>query len=149
MSPDSPPVPDVELEFHTALAAPPARVFAALTQAEHLAHWLCDEAQSEPRDGGPVTLRWRRAESSEQPFKGKWLVVDGPRSCAFTGGEPSHPDGYAGRIDWALEASDGGTRLVTRHRMPPRIEYAPVVKRYAGAWPRALDRLMQYLTPKR
>jgi uncharacterized protein YndB with AHSA1/START domain len=147
VTPVSPPVPDVELEFHTLLVAPPARVFAALTQADHLAHWLCDEAQSEPRGGGRVTLRWRRAGSSEQPFTGSWVAFDAPRACAFAGGEPSHPDGYAGRIEWTLEPSDGGTRLVTRHRMPPRVEYADVVKRYAGAWPRALERLAKYLTP--
>ena len=146
MKPDDPRIPDVELEFHTAVAAPSGRVFAALTQSEHLAHWFCDEAESDPRGGGRVLLRWRGPEASKQPYAGEWVAFDAPRSCAFAGGQPEHPDGYAGRIDWTLEPANGGTLLVTRHRMPPRIEYAPVVRTYAGAWPRALERLVKYLT---
>ena len=145
MTGDAPPVPDVELEFHTLLAAPAGRVFAALTAAEHLVHWFCDEAESDPRHGGRVSMRWRGPESSEHPFTGEWVAFDAPRACGFAGGQPGHPDGYAGRVDWALEPADGGTRLVTRHRLPPRIEYAPLVRTYAGAWPRALERLANYL----
>jgi uncharacterized protein YndB with AHSA1/START domain len=142
-------IPDLELEFRRTLAAPDERVFAALTRGEHLARWFCDEAQSDPRAGGKVVMRWRRPGSSEQPFAGEWVAFDAPRSCAFAGGQPGHPDGYAGRIDWTLESANGGTRLVTRHRMPPIMEYASLAKLYALAWPRALDRLVQYLTPER
>ncbi len=142
-------VPDFEIEFHTVLTAPSPRVFAALTQAEHLARWLCDEAQSDPRGGGKVSLRWRGPEASDQPFAGEWAAFETPRCCALVGGQPEHPDGYAGRVDWTLQSADGGTLLVTRHRMPPRIEYAPFAKIYSGAWPRALERLARYLTPAR
>jgi uncharacterized protein YndB with AHSA1/START domain len=148
MSANAAKIPDVELIFRTALAAPPDRVFTALTRAEHIARWFCDEAQSDPREDGKVLMRWKRPGSSEQPFEGRWLAFDGPRSCAFAGGQPGHPDGYAGRIDWTLESSDGGTRLVTRHAMPARMDYAPLAALYALAWPRALDRLVEYLTPK-
>ena len=142
-------IPDVELEFRTVLPAPPERVFAALTNAEHLARWFCDEAESEARVGGRLVLRWRREGSSEQPFTAEWVAFDPPNSCAFAGGQPEHPDGYTGRVDWALAPTALGTLLVTRHRMPPRVEYAPVAQLYAGAWPRALDRLVAYLTPAR
>jgi hypothetical protein len=94
-------------------------------------------------------LRWRGPEASAEPFRGEWVAFDAPRACGFTGGQPGHPDGYAGRIDWMLAPGDGGTVLVTRHRMPPRIEYAPVAKVYASAWLRALERLVKYLTPTR
>ena len=148
MTADAVNVPDVELEFRTALAAPPERVFAALTRAEHIARWFCDEAESDPRVGGRLVLTWKRPESSAQPFAGNWLVLEAPRACAMSGGQPGHPDGYAGRIDWSLESDNGGTRLVTRHRLPPRMEYAPLAALYALAWPRALDRLVHYLTPQ-
>jgi hypothetical protein len=74
------------------------------------------------------------------------VAFDAPRRCAFVGGQPAHPEGYAGRVEWMIEPADGGTLLVTRHRMPPRLEYAPLVRTYSGAWPRALDRLVKYLT---
>ncbi len=140
-------VPDVELVFRRTLAAPVERAFAALTRAEHLAHWFCDEAESDPREGGRVLMRWRRPDSSPEPFRGEWLAFDAPRACAFAGGQPGHPDGYAGRVDWTLEPADGATLLVTRHRMPARMDYAPLAKLYALVWPRALDRLVEYLKP--
>jgi uncharacterized protein YndB with AHSA1/START domain len=148
MSADAAKVPDVELEFHTTLSAPPERVFAALTRAEHMAHWFSDEAESDPREGGRIVLTWRRPGSSAEPYAGTWVAFEVPRACAMAGGQPGHPDGYAGRIDWTIEPDNGGTRLVTRHRMPPRMEYAPLAALYALAWPRALDRLVAYLTPR-
>ena len=148
MSADAPKIHDVELEFRTSLAAPPERVFAAITGAEHVERWFCDEAKSDAREGGLLVLKWKRPGSSEHPFAGTWVAFDAPRSCAFAGGQPGHPDGYAGRINWTLEPANGGTRLVTRHSMPPRMEYAPLAALYALAWPRALDRLAAYLAPK-
>jgi uncharacterized protein YndB with AHSA1/START domain len=140
---------DVELEFRRTFAASPERVFAALTQAEHIAHWFCDAAQSEPRLGGKLVLTWTRPGSSEHPYAGTWVSFDAPHACAFEGGQPGHPNGYAGHIDWMLEAIDGGTRLVTAHFMPPTMDYAPLAALYALAWPRALDRLVEYLTSKK
>ena len=134
---------DVELEFRRTLQAPPERVFAALNRAEHLARWFCDSAESDPRDGGALVLTWQRSGSSEQPFTGTWVAFQAPRMCAFEGGQPAHPDGYGGHVEWTLAAVEGGTLLVTVHRMPPRMEYAPLAATYALAWPRALDRLVE------
>ena len=145
--PEAPKLHDVELEFRRSFAAPPDRVFAALTRAEHIARWFCDAAESDPREGGKLVLTWRRPGSSEQPFTGTWVAFDAPHMCAFVGGQPGHPEGYAGHVDWMLEAIDGGTRLLTVHRMPPRMEYAPLAAMYCLAWPRSLDRLVEYLSP--
>lgn len=144
-----PKIHDVELEFRRSLPAPPERVFAALTRPEHIARWFCDVAESDPREGGRLVLTWKRPGSSDQPFTGTWVAFDPARTCAFEGGQSGHPDGYAGHVDWMLESAEGGTRLVTVHRMPPRMEYAPLAALYALAWPRALDRLVEYLTPQR
>jgi uncharacterized protein YndB with AHSA1/START domain len=138
------------LEFRTELEAPVERVFAALTEASHLARWFCHEAESDPAPGGRLVLRWKREGS--QPFSGRWLVFQRPGSCAFEGGHAGHPDGYAGRVGFEVAprgAAAGGTGsvLITRHRLPTRLDYEPVIAEYRAAWPRALARLVEYLTP--
>ena len=133
------------LEFRNEFAAPPARVFAALTEAEHLAHWFCDQAESDAAVGGRVTMRWTRPDSSPQAFEGRWAVFQAPLSCAYDGGHTGYPDGYAGRVGFELHAGDRGTVLITRHRLPQRLDYEPIAERYRGAWPRALARLATYL----
>jgi uncharacterized protein YndB with AHSA1/START domain len=129
------------LEFRTELAAPPERVFAALTEAPRLARWLCDQAESQSSEGGRLTLRWTGEHASPEPFTGRWLVLRRPSSAAFEGGNPEHPDGYAGRIGFEVSPRSSGSVLITRHRMPARPDYGPVAAAYAEAWPRALARL--------
>jgi uncharacterized protein YndB with AHSA1/START domain len=135
------------LEFRTELAAPPERVYAALTDGQHLAHWLCDQADSDPTEGGKVTLRWTRPDASPEPFAGHWLVLQPPMSCAFEGGHSGYPEGYAGRVGFEIARREAGSVLITRHRLPARPEYASIAETYAAAWPRALSRLVAYLTP--
>ena len=141
-------VEEALLRFHASLLAPPARVFEALTRAEHLSRWFCDEAESDPRAGGRVVFRWRRPESSEHPFAGEWSVFEPVARCGFTGGHPGYPDGNAGRIEFVLEPSGTGTTLIATHALPARVEYATVAQTYTLAWPRALGRLADYLEPR-
>ena len=142
------PVEEAILRFHASLAAPPDRVFAALTQAGHLARWFCDECESDPREGGHVMFRWRGPGASAEPFSGTWTAVTPPRSCAFTGGHSGYPDGTAGRITFTLEPKGSGTAIVAEHAMPASVDYAGIAQTYTLAWPRALERLADYLTPR-
>ena len=136
------------LEFRTELDAPMDRVFATLTESAHLARWLSDEATSDPAAGGRVVLGWKREGSSTDPFSGRWVVFQPPTSCAFEGGHPGHPDGYGGRIGFEIAPRGAtGSVLITRHRLPTRLDYEPVIADYRTAWPRALERLVAYLTP--
>lgn len=134
------------LEFHTELAAPPARVFAALTEGDGLARWFCDEAESEQTAGGRLVMRWTRHGSSGRPFEGRWVEFRAPETCAFEGGNADYPDGYGGRVEFELQDHDAGTVLITRHHLPGRLEYEPIAVRYRAAWPRALDRLAASVT---
>ena len=129
------------LEFRTELDQAPSRVFEALTRSELLARWFCDEAQSDPANGGRLVLRWTRPGASPQPFEARWVVFQSPVACAYEGGHSGYPDGYAGRVGFELAPRGTGTLLVTRHRLPAQAEYEPIAERYRAAWPRALSRL--------
>jgi uncharacterized protein YndB with AHSA1/START domain len=136
------------LDFSLALAEPPARVFAALTEARHLARWFCDEAESEPRAGGALVMRWTRPGGSPQPFVARWLEWSPPAFASFTGGHSGYPGGSAGTVRYTLEpAPGGGTRLAVSHETPADPGGEPFVAAWRGAWPRALDRLAHYLAP--
>jgi len=143
----APEIAEILLEFRTELAAPPQRVFAALTRAEGLSRWLCDRARSEPRTGGRLVLRWSRPDASPQPFEGRWVEFRPPSRCAFEGGHAGYPGGSAGRVEFELAAVRPGTVAVTRHRLPRRPEYEPIAEAYRAAWPRALARLARSVDP--
>lgn len=137
------------LTFVTEVAAPPARVFAALTEARHLERWFCDHATSDPRAGGVLTLAWTGPRASAEPFRGSWTHFAPGLGCGYRGGHSGYPDGDAGEVSFDLEPLGGGTRLTTRHAFPPRPDYEPIAARYREAWPRVLARLADYLTPGR
>jgi uncharacterized protein YndB with AHSA1/START domain len=122
-------------------------VFRALTEGHHLQHWFCDAADSDPGAGGALSLRWTGARASAEPFEGRWRAFDPDTHCAFDGGHTGYPDGYAGRVDFELEPKDGATHLIVKHAMPETPAYAGWIESYRGAWPRALDRLREYVTP--
>jgi uncharacterized protein YndB with AHSA1/START domain len=131
----------IVLEFRHELDAPPARVFAALTESGSLARWFCDRAASVPAEGGALVLRWERPGGSSEPFIGRWVEFRAPWTCAYEGGHAGYPDGHAGRVAFALAPRGAGTTLVTRHTLPGRPDYEPIAESYRAAWPRALARL--------
>jgi len=130
------------LQFVLPLAAPPERVFAALTGARALEQWFCDAADSEPRVGGTLTMRWHRPRSSPEPFVATWLEFEPPRRAAFRGGHAGYPDGDAGLVRFTLEPTgDGGTSLRVDHEAPAGPVLERFVEGWRSAWPRALERL--------
>ena len=142
-------MPAIELTFETEVAAPPSRLFEALTDARHLAHWFCDRAVSDPCQGGELVLAWDGPLATREPLRGHWTILIPPVACAYRGGHSGYPDGDAGDVSFELRPMTAGTRLRTRHTMPERPEYEPFATLYRAAWPRALARLAEYLAPQR
>jgi uncharacterized protein YndB with AHSA1/START domain len=132
-------VTQVEAEAH--VAAAPERVFRALTDAKELERWFCDAARSEPSPGGELWMRWTGPGATPEAYEGRWMIVDPPRLLAYQGGHAGYPDGDAGRVEIALHAEAGGTRVRVRHTFPPGAAHAAVAERYHGIWPRTLEKL--------
>lgn len=136
-----------ELVFELDLAAPRQRVYAALTEPLHLEHWFCNHAVCEPRLGGRLEMHWRGAGASAEPFVGRWVQFDPHEACAWQGGHSGYPDGDSGTVLFELVALSQGTHLRVRHTIRDGDAHAPFVAVYQDAWPRALLRLTDYLTP--
>jgi len=136
------------LDFERAFAAPPDRVFAALTEARHLARWFCDACESEPRVNGRLRLQWTRPGSSREPFEARWVEFSPPWRAGFQGGHVGYPGGNAGTVWYEIAAAASATRLRVHHELPGRGDYTGLIAPWRDAWPRALERLEQYLEPR-
>ncbi|MBI5170225.1 MAG: SRPBCC domain-containing protein [Candidatus Eisenbacteria bacterium] len=137
----------ITLTFDVLLSAPSERVFKAITEGRHLERWFCDACESEAHEDGRLTMRWHRLESTSWPYEATWTEFTPPSHCACIGGHQGYPNRDAGRIDFDVEAREGGATLVVRHSLPDLPEYAPHAEQYRHAWPRALARLKLYLSP--
>ncbi len=135
------------LEFRLDVAAPRERVFAALTEARHLSRWFCQRAESEPSLAGRLVLEWTGPAASEEPFAGRWVQFDPHEACAWQGGHRGYPGGDSGTVLFELVALSEGTQVRVRHTFPDDPAYAPFVATYQDAWPRALRRLSDHLSP--
>ncbi len=135
------------LAFDLALETTPERVFAALTDAQHLAHWFCDVCESEPRANGRLLMRWLRPGSSREAFVARWVEYAPPVRAAFQGGHAGYPNGDAGTVWFSLVACPKDTQLQVRHELPAVDGYEAMIEPWRAAWPRALARLQGYLAP--
>ena len=136
-----------ELAFDAELAAPPERVFAAITEARDLRCWFCDTCESEPRVNGRLLLRWTRADSSREPFEARWVEFSPPARAAYQGGHVGYPGANAGTVWFEVAAARAGSHLRVRHELPAHAGYEPHISPWQAAWPRALERLQRHLAP--
>ena len=104
----------MQIERETTIAAPVERVWAVLTQAEHVGRWFGDAgAEIDLRPGGEMVVRW------EEYGVGRMRVVDvePPRRFSYRwapvrehwGEEPA--EGTATLVEFTLDADGNGTRL--------------------------------------
>ena len=121
------------------IAAPPARVFDALTDPRELAAWWggADGAQrvldcdADPRPGGAWHVRTVGPDGAERETAGEYRVVDAPRRLEHSWRATDDDDASVVRYD--LEPLDvggaDGTRLTVTHTAPAALLAAPVGRR--------------------
>ncbi len=103
------------------IAAPPERVFRALTDPKDIVAWWGSDSTyrttqhtADPRVGG----KWRSEGMSHDghafAVEGEFLEIDAPRKLVQTW-RADWDGGNVTTLTYRLEPSDGGTRLVVRH----------------------------------
>lgn len=118
------------------IAAPPARVYELLTDAELLAEWIAPVVVADPRPGGE--LRW--AHQDGDTMIGSYVELVPDRRVAFTFGWERDDIGVpAGStvVEIELRPKRGGTELRLVHRGLA----GPMSDAHGGGWDNYLTRL--------
>jgi uncharacterized protein YndB with AHSA1/START domain len=104
----------MQIERETVIAAPVERVWALLTEAEHVGQWFSDAgAEIDLRPGGTMVLRWEEHGTG----RARIVDVDPPRRFSYRwapirenwGEEPSEANSTL--VEFTLEGEGDGTRL--------------------------------------
>jgi uncharacterized protein YndB with AHSA1/START domain len=102
-----------QIERETVIAAPVERVWALLTEAEHLARWFGDAgAEVDLRPGGALSLTWEQYGT----VHGRVVDVEAPRRFSYRWAvlreSQSEPvEGNSTLVEFTLEPEGDGTRL--------------------------------------
>jgi uncharacterized protein YndB with AHSA1/START domain len=95
------------IERTVLIAAPPERVWALVTRAEHLAGWFSDTAEIDLRPGGSLTLGWKEFGTYACTVE----RVEPPHLFAWRGPvKPDTPDDTT-LVEFTLTPEGDGTRL--------------------------------------
>ena len=111
---------------------PPARVWTALTDPDHLAQWGPFETERPLTSTGPVRLTTRDSGEAK-PSDERVLAVEPETLVEYSWGSDV--------LRWEVHPHEDGARLVLRHRFPDRAE-APS---YAAGWQLCLQSLAELL----
>ncbi len=133
------------------IAAPPDRVFRALTTAADITAWWGSPDQyrttgwaADVRPGGPWRADGVGADGHAFSVEGTFLEVDPPRKLVQTW-KAAWDGGHETTITYRLELVEGGTRLTLRHEgFADRVESC---RGHAEGWERVLGWLAKYLVP--
>ncbi|WP_116950667.1 SRPBCC domain-containing protein [Jiangella endophytica] len=121
-----------DLLIERVFAAPRELVWAAMTTAEHVAHWIgphgttTEVVELDVRPGG----RWKwinRYEGGEVAFLGEYLEVDSPKRLVRTTAPDPAPAGVPPAVETiTFEEVDGGTRVhwLTTFPSPEVLDFA-------------------------
>jgi len=130
-----------EIMSEIEIAAPPERVFVALTDPKQVVQWWgekgvyrCTKYKSDLRVGGKWCAAGVDGQGHDFEISGKYVEVDPPRTLACTWKAT-----WTGEIEtivrWELEAAGEATRVRVRHS--GLAAHPELAKAYRG-WPRML-----------
>ena len=114
------------LRFERRLAHPPAKVFAAISEPEELAHWFPARVLWELRPGAPIEFRFEDVDFEAPP--GEVLEVDPPRLLVYAWGD--------GVLRWEVVADGAGSILRFTHTIAGEEEWPArfAAARQAAGW---------------
>jgi len=137
------------------IAAPPDRVFQALTDAAQLKRWFTSPEcpvkfwEMDPRLGGRYRYATEKGSTvvnnvSEFACHGEILEYDPPRVLVYTWFGNWHDDPTRSTIvRWELTAKSGGTHVRVTHS---GLSAMPVARKdYSGGWPGVVEMLKKFV----
>ena len=135
------------IERTVQLAAPPDRVWAALTTAKGLSAWFGDDATIDLRPGGAATMKW-----DAEGFTARMRVerVEEPRVFGYTWQIYGLPEDDPRRtyVEFTLEPFGTGTRLTvveTGFAQLPDGTHRTAFGANTEGWAKELGELAAYL----
>jgi uncharacterized protein YndB with AHSA1/START domain len=120
-----------QLRFTRRLPHPPEKVWRALTEPEHLAHWFPTTIEGERAAGAPLRFSFRDGEASA--FDGEMITFEPPSALEFRWGDDV--------VRLELRAEGDGTELTLLDTLDDRGKGA----RDAAGWHVCLDKLAAHL----
>jgi len=124
----------------TQIAAPPAAVFALLTDPEKILRWMGTEAQLEPQPGGLYLLNVTGARVARGSFREVVPVHRLAYSFGWDGSEAVPPGSSLVEIDLMEQPPDGTLLRLTHTGLPSAEQCAG----HAEGWAHYLTRLAEF-----
>lgn len=148
-----------DLSFDRLVDVPPALVWAAWTEPEHLVHWFTpapwttEEAEVDLRPGGLFRTVMCGPDGERSDNRGCWLEVVPERRLVWTGalGPGFRPNDFSGggfpfTAVITLEPEAGGTRYAaTVMHATPEDAATHAEMGFAEGWGAALDQLVAHV----
>ena len=137
-------LPSVTIVRH--MKAPPAKVWAAITQPSQMIQWWGPDAgptlkaEAEVRPGGRYSIIFRLLDGSEHNPTGVYRIVEPPKTLAFTWEWPGSAERES-LVTFRLTPTEDGTRLTLVHEQLPE----DAVASHEAGWNGLLDKLHQFL----
>jgi uncharacterized protein YndB with AHSA1/START domain len=127
------------------IKAPPAKVWAAITQPDQMVKWWGPDAgptlsaKADVRPGGRYSVLFRLLNGDEHEPTGVYRVVDPPRRLVFTWEWAGAPERES-LVTFELEPREAGTQLTLTHeQLPP-----DAVESHEAGWSGWADKLQAY-----
>lgn len=128
------------------IKAPPARIWAAITQPELMMQWWGPDAgptlsaEADVRPGGRFSIVFRTLDGEEYNPVGVYREVVPDRKLAFTWGSADMP-GQESLVSFLIEPIDIGAELTLIHEQLPEEARAS----HQAGWNGLLDKLSDFL----